>query len=68
LLLSSTLKKEVAVLTLSLDKFKTNWEGVIRPLTEDKFARVFQKWLECCASGFVLAVDTSRTAGKYIFW
>ncbi len=40
LLLSSTLKKEVAVLTLSLDKFKTNWEGVIRTLTEDKFARV----------------------------
>jgi hypothetical protein len=41
-----TLKRELAGLTLlSLDEFKTKWEGVIRTLTKDDFTKAFQRWL-----------------------
>ncbi len=33
---------------MSLDEFKTKWEGVIRMLSKDDFARAFQRWLERC--------------------
>ncbi len=41
-----TLKRELVGLILSLDKFKTKWEGVIRTLTKDDFTKSFQRWLE----------------------
>jgi histone-lysine N-methyltransferase SETMAR len=40
-----TLKRELAGLTMSLDEFKQKWEGVIRTLTKDDFARAFERWL-----------------------
>jgi histone-lysine N-methyltransferase SETMAR len=43
-----TLKRELAGQTLSLDEFKTKWEGVVRTLTKDDFARAFERWLERC--------------------
>jgi hypothetical protein len=39
-----TLKRELAGLSVSLDEFKTRWEGVVRTLTEDNFARAFERW------------------------
>jgi hypothetical protein len=33
---------------LSLDEFMTKWEGVIRTLSKDDFARAFERWLERC--------------------
>jgi hypothetical protein len=44
--LFTRLKRELAVLTLSLDEFKTKWEGVIRTLTKDDFTKVFQMCIE----------------------
>jgi hypothetical protein len=38
-----TLKRELAGLSVSLDEFKTKWEGVVRTLTEDYFARAFER-------------------------
>jgi hypothetical protein len=46
--LSPMLEEETAGLTLSRDKFKTKWEGIIRTLSQDEFIMLFQKWLECC--------------------
>jgi histone-lysine N-methyltransferase SETMAR len=43
-----TLKRELAGLTMSLDEFKQKWEGVIRTLTKDDFARAFERWLHRC--------------------
>jgi hypothetical protein len=43
-----TLKRELAGQTLSLDEFKTKWEGVIRTLNKDDFAKAFERWLEHC--------------------
>jgi hypothetical protein len=48
LFLSPSLKKKLAGLTFAQDRFKTKCDGVIRTLTEDEFARIFQKWLERC--------------------
>jgi hypothetical protein len=42
------LKRELEGQTLSLDEFKTKWEGVVRMLTKDDFARAFERWLERC--------------------
>jgi hypothetical protein len=41
-----TLKRELVGLILSLEEFKTKWEGVIRTLTKDDFTTAFQRWLE----------------------
>jgi hypothetical protein len=38
------LMRELVGLILSLDKFKTKWEGVIRTLTKDDFTMAFQRW------------------------
>ncbi len=43
-----TLKRELAGLSVTLDEFKTKWEGVVRTLTEDDFARAFERWLHRC--------------------
>ncbi len=39
----SMLKKELAGLSLSLDKFKTQWKGFTRTLVKDEFARISRK-------------------------
>jgi hypothetical protein len=33
---------------MSLGEFRTKWEGVMRTLTEDDFARAFERWQHCC--------------------
>jgi hypothetical protein len=33
---------------MTLGEFKKKWEEVIRTLTEDDFARVFERWLNRC--------------------
>jgi histone-lysine N-methyltransferase SETMAR len=38
-----TLKKELSGLTLTFTEFKTMWEGVVRTLTKDDFARAFMR-------------------------
>jgi histone-lysine N-methyltransferase SETMAR len=43
-----TLKRELAGLSMSLDEFKTKWEGVVRTLIEDDFARAFERWQHRC--------------------
>jgi histone-lysine N-methyltransferase SETMAR len=43
-----TLKRELAGLSMTLDEFKTKWEGVIRTLTEDDFARASERWPHRC--------------------
>jgi hypothetical protein len=45
------------------------WEGVIRTLSKEDFARAFQRWLERCEKKSALesAVDTLRKVRKYIF-
>jgi hypothetical protein len=40
------LLRELVGLILSLEEFKTKWEGVIRTLTKDNFTTAFQRWLE----------------------
>ncbi len=52
---------------MSLDKFKTKWEVVIRMLSKDDFARAFQRWLERSKSACESAVDTLRKVRKDIF-
>jgi histone-lysine N-methyltransferase SETMAR len=42
------LKRELVGQMLSLDEFKTKWEGVIRTLSKDDFARAFERWLKRC--------------------
>jgi hypothetical protein len=46
--LSPTLKRELAGLSMSLEEFKMKWEGVVRMLTEDNFARAFERWQHRC--------------------
>jgi histone-lysine N-methyltransferase SETMAR len=43
-----TLKKELSGLTLTFTEFKTMWEGVVRTITKDDFARAFVRWYERC--------------------
>jgi hypothetical protein len=45
-LLFPTLKRELLSLILSLNEFKTKWEGVLRTMTKDDFTKEFQRWLE----------------------
>ncbi len=33
---------------MTLDEFKMKWEWVIRTLTEDDFARAFERWQQRC--------------------
>ncbi len=44
----SMLKRELAGLSMTLDELKTKWEGVMKTLTDDDFARAFERWLHCC--------------------
>ncbi len=43
-----TLKRQLAGLSMTLDEFKTKWEGVARTLTEGDFARAFKRWQHRC--------------------
>ena len=42
------LKKELAGITMTQEEFKNKWEGVLRTLSKDDFARAFTRWLERC--------------------
>jgi histone-lysine N-methyltransferase SETMAR len=54
-----TLKRELAGLSVSLDEFNTKWEGVVRTLTEDNFARAFERWQHRCKKCI-------RIGGRYV--
>jgi hypothetical protein len=41
-------KEQLSGLTMTLMEFKIMWEGVIRTITKDNFARAFARWLERC--------------------
>jgi histone-lysine N-methyltransferase SETMAR len=62
------LKRELAGLSMTLDEFKTKWEGFMRMLTEDDFTRASRGGYHCkkCIR-IVSAVDTSKKVRKYIF-
>ena len=42
------LKRELAGITMMQEEFKKKWEGVLRTLSKDYFARAFTRVLECC--------------------
>ena len=42
------LKRELAGITMMQEEFKKKWEGVLRTLSKDYFARAFTRLLECC--------------------
>ena len=46
LFLFSKLKRELAGITMMQEEFKKKWEGVLRTLSKDDFARAFTRWLE----------------------
>ena len=42
------LKRELAGITMTQEKFKKKWEGVLGTMSKDDFARAFTRWLEHC--------------------
>jgi hypothetical protein len=42
------LKKEISGLTMTFTELKTMCKGVIRTITNDNFAKAFERWLERC--------------------
>jgi histone-lysine N-methyltransferase SETMAR len=42
------LKKELAGFTMTQAEFKKEWEGVLRGVSKDEFARAFVRWYERC--------------------
>ena len=42
------LKKELAGIIMTQEKFKNKWEGVLRTLSKDDFATAFKKWTDRC--------------------
>ena len=42
------LKRELAGIIMTQEEFKKKWEGVLRMLSRDDFARAFRRWLEHC--------------------
>jgi hypothetical protein len=42
------LKKELAGLTMTQEEFKKEWEGVLRGVSKDDFAKAFVRWYKCC--------------------
>jgi hypothetical protein len=42
------LKKELADHTMTQEEFKNEWEGVLREVSKDDFAKAFVRWSECC--------------------
>jgi len=42
------LKRELAGITMTQEEFKKKWEGVLRTLSKDDYARAFTRWLERC--------------------
>jgi hypothetical protein len=46
---------------------ETKWEGVIRILTKDDFAKAFVRWLDRCKNIFESAAAMLRSLRKYIF-
>jgi transposase len=46
--LFSKLKKELAAHTKTQEEFKKEWEGVLRGVSKDDFAKAFVRWYERC--------------------
>jgi hypothetical protein len=42
------LKKELAGNTMTQEEFKKEWEGVLRRVSKDEFAKAFVRWFERC--------------------
>jgi histone-lysine N-methyltransferase SETMAR len=42
------LKKELAGNTMTQEEFKKEWEGVLRGVSKDEFAKAFVRWFERC--------------------
>jgi histone-lysine N-methyltransferase SETMAR len=42
------LKKELAGHTMSQEEFKKEWEGVLRGVSKEDFAKAFGRWYERC--------------------
>jgi histone-lysine N-methyltransferase SETMAR len=41
-------KKELAGNTMTQEEFKKEWEGVLRRVSKDEFAKAFVRWFERC--------------------
>jgi hypothetical protein len=42
------LKKELAGFTMTQEEFKKEWEGVLRRVSREEFAKAFVRWYERC--------------------
>ena len=42
------LKKELAGITMTQEKFKKEWEGVLRRISREEFTKAFLRWYERC--------------------
>jgi histone-lysine N-methyltransferase SETMAR len=42
------LKKELAGFTMTQEEFKKEWEGVLRRVSREEFAKAFVWWYERC--------------------
>jgi hypothetical protein len=42
------LKKELAGITMTQEKFKKEWEGVLRRFSREELAKAFVRWYERC--------------------
>jgi hypothetical protein len=42
------LKKELAGITMTHEEFKKEWEGVLRRVSMEEFAKAFVRWFERC--------------------
>ncbi len=54
-------------LSKTLEEFKKKWEGVIRTLIEDDFARTFERWLHRCEKYVHIGSGYVEKVKKYIF-
>jgi hypothetical protein len=62
------LKRELAGLTLSLDKFKIKWEGAIRTLPKMTLPGPSRGGYSAAKNAFTSAMVTLKKGGTYIFW
>ena len=42
------LKKELAGFTMTQEEFKKEWEGVLRRVSREEFAKAFVRWYKRC--------------------
>jgi hypothetical protein len=45
--------------SLSVESFKTSWEGAVRTVQQDEFAVAFRRWMERCEK-------CVRIVGEYV--